>query len=283
MSTLRVMEKLAKMGTRFLGLRWGESFPFYYVSEHPKSGGTWLARMLSDYLEIPYPRHVRLPVAFRAVLLNHWRYDPRMRRVFYVYRDGRDVMTSLYFFRVRIGRYADRPGKEHVRRTYERLFGRNYDPGDVVRHMPRFLEYEFSRPGRGTPLNWRDHLDEWYPPTDDGGSRPRDHVAYLSYEQLREDCAATLGRVVREVTGEPVDEWQLETTIEKMSMKRQTGRDPGQTDLKQHIRKGVVGDWKNHFSREAAELFDELAGDTLVRLGYEADRRWVERYEYPVA
>jgi hypothetical protein len=64
-------------------------------------------------------------------------------------------------------------------------------------------------------------------------------------------------------------------------MKRQTGRAPGHADPTQHIRKGVVGDWRNHFSREAAETFQQLFGAALVRLGYEADDRWIERYDYP--
>ena len=40
------------------------------------------------------------------------------------------------------------------------------------------------------------------------------------------------------------------------------------------VRKGIVGDWKNYFSREAGEVFDRHCGDVMVRLGYEADRDW---------
>jgi hypothetical protein len=62
-------------------------------------------------------------------------------------------------------------------------------------------------------------------------------------------------------------------------MQRATGRAPGQEDRTNFIRKGVVGDWVNHFSREAAEVFDWLAGDTLVSLGYEPDRGWPWRHD----
>ena len=248
-----IAEKLAKASTRWIALRWGHTFPFYYVSEHPKSGGTWLARMIADYLQLPFPQFTLLPLAFRCVIQNHWRYDPRLSRVFYLYRDGRDVMVSFYFDRIRIARHSDRPGAQMQRATYERLFGKAYDPDDIVRHLPRFIEHEFAHPGRGTPLNWRDHVEEWH------RAKGRDDLAFLSYEQLREDCAGTLGR----------------------ALERQTGRRPGAADISQHIRKGVVGDWRNHFSREAAELFDRLAGAALVELGYEADRAWVDRYSYP--
>lgn len=268
-------QRLAKETTRWIGVRWGESFPFYYVSEHPKSGGSWLAQMISDYLRLPYPRHTVLPLGFSCVILNHWRFHPGLKRVFYLYRDGRDVMCSFYFHHLRVAHRTQRPGTPHFRRTYEKLFGKGYDPLDVVRHLPRFIEHEFAHPGRGTSLNWRDHIENWL---HSGHTGP---IAFLSYEELRRDCANTLGRAIETVTGEAADPWRLETTVEKMSMRRQTGRDPGESDDSQHIRKGVVGDWRSCFSREAAEIFNELAGDTLVRLGYEADQGWVDRYEYP--
>lgn len=275
MNARLVAEKAAAQVTRWIGIRWGESFPFYYVAEFPKSGGTWLARMVGDYLQLPFPQYSLLPLAFSCVVQTFSSYHPALRRVFYIYRDGRDVMASLYFDRLRIARHARRPGSASIARTYEKLLGKDYDPADIVRHLPRFIEFEFAHPGRGTPLSWRDHVEGWYRPEASG---PR---AYLSYEELRRDCAGALGRAIEAVTGEPADPWRIETTVEKMSMKRATGRDPGQGDPTQHIRKGVVGDWRNHFSREAAEVFDHLAGDTLVRLGYEADRGWVDRYRYP--
>ncbi len=36
----------------------------------------------------------------------------------------------------------------------------------------------------------------------------------------------------------------------------------------QHVRKGVVADWKNCFNAEDIELFKKLAGDLLCHLGY---------------
>lgn len=277
MNARLVAEKLAARTTRWIGARWGESFPFFWVAEYPKSGGTWLARMISDYLQVPFAQFNRLPMACSCVVHEFGTYDPRLRRVFYLYRDGRDVLTSLYFDRLRIARHSDRPGQTRIRRVYEKLLGKGYDPKDIVRHLPRFIEYEFRHPGRGASSSWSGHIDTW------AAGRHLGHVAYLSYEELRADCAATLGRAIRQHTGEEIDEWQMKTTVEKLSMKRQTARVPGEEDPKEHIRKGISGDWHNYFSREAAELFDHLAGDTLVRLGYEEDRRWPGRYDYPTA
>lgn len=40
------------------------------------------------------------------------------------------------------------------------------------------------------------------------------------------------------------------------------------------FRKGRVGDWREHFNDKNKTLFKEVAGDLLVRLGYEPDNNW---------
>ena len=54
----------------------------------------------------------------------------------------------------------------------------------------------------------------------------------------------------------------------------QQGRKPGSEDPNAHIRKGIVGDWKNHFKPHHIERFKELAGDILIEFGYETDLNW---------
>ncbi len=39
-------------------------------------------------------------------------------------------------------------------------------------------------------------------------------------------------------------------------------------------RKGQTRDWKNHFTEDHRRAFKELAGDVLIRLGYERDTAW---------
>jgi hypothetical protein len=52
------------------------------------------------------------------------------------------------------------------------------------------------------------------------------------------------------------------------------GRAPGQEDRGNFFRKGVAGDWTNHFRDEDRRIFNEEAGRALVELGYEANERW---------
>jgi hypothetical protein len=39
-------------------------------------------------------------------------------------------------------------------------------------------------------------------------------------------------------------------------------------------RKGIIGDWKNHFTEAHRCAFKEVAGDILIRLGYEENSDW---------
>lgn len=40
------------------------------------------------------------------------------------------------------------------------------------------------------------------------------------------------------------------------------------------FRKGQIGDWTNHFNHEHKEVFKRVAGQTLIRLGYERNLNW---------
>jgi hypothetical protein len=270
------MRRVSNQITRQIAMRYGDRFPMYSLSEYPKSGGTWLGRMVSDVLRIPFPRHTSLPLAMTCVVHGHWTYHPRLRgRAIYLYRDGRDAMTSLYFHRMRWLRSGTADDNRRLR-ALKSLFGESFDPDDSRRYMAGFIEHEFTNP-RSSRVTWRDHVMEWFGPGERG--KGRDGVVYVSYEQLREDCAGALARICTELTGKAPDSWLVATTVEKWSMERETGRKPGQEDRSVLVRKGIVGDWKNHFTREAAEVFDTLAGDALVRLGYEPDRAWAQRHE----
>lgn len=63
--------------------------------------------------------------------------------------------------------------------------------------------------------------------------------------------------------GRPLDPEQVHQIAEKMY---------GKGSLT--FRKGTSGDWRNHFDDAHRRLFDETAGDILVKLGYEKDGTW---------
>jgi hypothetical protein len=254
--------------------RIGDRMGYFLVCEFPRSGGTWFGKMAAETIQIPYPEHCVLPIGFPAVIHNHWTFDPGFRRAWYVCRDGRDVMVSLYFHATRFLSQPDTPVGRSARTTLEKILGKDFDPADSRGNMAAFIRHRFAHPQQSFRANWRDHVMGWV-----GGANPRPHVHVVKYESLLTDPVTTVSTAVEWACGQSASNWIVTRTIEKHSMARQTGRQPGAEDRGSFIRKGIAGDWINHFTAETAIEFDRLAGDALVALGYEADRDWVARYD----
>jgi len=53
-----------------------------------------------------------------------------------------------------------------------------------------------------------------------------------------------------------------------------TGRKKGDEDVNAHLRKGVAGDWRNHFTDQIKDEFKSLYGQVLIDTGYEKDFNW---------
>ena len=263
-TTQRVSHRI----TRRIGIHFGEAFPFWYIVEFPRSGDTWLGRMVADYLDIPFSEHSVLPVVHSCVNFAHWRYHRGLRRCLYIHRDGRDVMTSLFFYWM--NRMQQKP-QDHVRdflrRRFDRAFGPGFDPEDSVGLMARFIELEMTRPRIGS-LTWPRHIACWL---------GHDHVAYLSYEALVGNTAGSVGAALESFLDEPLDRGRLDEVVERYSFRRMSGRERGDEDRRSFLRRGTVGNWREHFCPESAEVFDHYAGQTLIELGYEPDRSWLAR------
>ena len=97
----------------------------------------------------------------------------------------------------------------------------------------------------------------------------------VRYEAMSTDAPCELTRILDflEVSTAPalLQHCVGASTFEVMSGGRGRGQDaPGQ-----HVRKGIVGDWRRLFTTTDATLFDRVAGARLIECAYEADRNWV--------
>ncbi len=233
--------------------------PFYLVTEFPKSGGTWLSQLLAALLDLPYPRNER-PRLEPSVLHGHRLWDPAFRNVTVMHRDGRDIMVSAYFHYLG-GHDANQSADVERHRRRAGIT----DVADTTASMPRFIEYMFTkRIHRLYDFTWAEFVDSW---------QDRE-AAYVRYEELLVDAVGALGRVLRRHDVDVPARPEIEAVVERFSFTRQSGRTAGTTDAKSFLRKGVAGDWKNHFSDEAREVFNHYAGSQLVSLGYESTRAW---------
>ena len=93
-------------------------------------------------------------------------------------------------------------------------------------------------------------------------------VMCIRFEDLIEDRDATLNAMLDEVesTG-----YEIPTPREKAVSILIDAIQPKKSHT---FRAGKTGSWKQYFTPEHKKLFKEIAGDLLIRLGYEANNDW---------
>ena len=74
--------------TLFLGLKCPRSIPMVFVVGYPRSGTTWAAQLVADYLQMPFPQLSLLPIGFQAITQGHFRPRDDFQQLIYQLRDG---------------------------------------------------------------------------------------------------------------------------------------------------------------------------------------------------
>jgi hypothetical protein len=246
-----------------------------FIAGLPKSGTTWLKRMIAAYpgfheLLIPDVAAYELATGgshdynlptdmfshFENMLVvtkMHVHGSPhnvkllRAAGVKYVvlYRDLRDVAVSGVFYLRQTAWHPEHP-------VYAKL--------SVIEGLAAFAE-------RTLPA-FVDWIRSWHQNRD-----PRMSVE-LRYEQMLTDPIAAMMRVAEHFELDTSPQ-RIRTIVEQYSFERLSGgRSRGQESEDSFFRKGVAGDWKNHFTPKLRELYRELLGDFLIEFGYEQDQSW---------
>lgn len=171
-------------------------------------------------------------------------------RIIYVFRDGRDVLTSLYFYHKGIVPPLPDISFAQFLRSPSAIFDRS--AADAACGWPS---------GLTTVQVWARHVSEWL---DSGLSLP------IGYEEWSADPVATLHKVARYLDL-PVPASVRRAAFQRPSFLARLKRKLTGKQLESSAvlpRKGVVGDWVNYFSKDDEDLFWELAGPAMQRLGY---------------
>lgn len=229
------------------------------VSEFPKSGGSWIVSMLGKALGVPcrdlyvrpgfdlfdlrqhpWYRDVDVPDhPTRSVIKSHEL--PNSQAVpfevtqVHLVRDGRDVVVSKYFFE------RDFCVKNGILDSFDQSF-------------ESFVERESRQ--------WADYVSSWLAQTD---------VVTIRYESFLADPVGELGALVTTLTGETLDEESLASVVAQFTRERFAAALDSTFKHNTFVRKGVHGDWMNHFGEKDLQAFELGAGDVLRRLGYDTD------------
>jgi lipopolysaccharide transport system ATP-binding protein len=97
----------------------------------------------------------------------------------------------------------------------------------------------------------------------------------VQLEAFMSNPAPTMKRVLRDFWKLNVDDAVVDALMDRNAYSKYSGgRKPGEEDASSHYRKGVAGDWQNHFTPRVKDRFKQLCGDLLIRTGYEKDLNW---------
>jgi hypothetical protein len=167
---------------------------------------------------------------------------------YFIYRDPRDLLVSQVF-------YATEIYEEHaLHEYYNRLPNMDERLKAVIQGIHE--DEKANRPGIADQYA---RFTAWlgFPA-----------VMSVRFEDLIQNRSQTINTILD----------HLETTGYKIPLDRQTAIekimhaiDPKRSPT---FRKGVVGDWRSHFTEEHKRLFKETAGDLLIQLGYEKNNNW---------
>lgn len=132
----------------------------------------------------------------------------------------------------------------------------------------------FTRDYGGKPFDFAEATLAWRRDMEAHLKHAERHPVFAcAYEDLLGD-GVTVARELFEFLDLPYDDRLIQDLLKRSSFRFYAGRERGQEDRRRFYRKGVAGDWKNHFGDEERRIFKEIAGDMLVKLGYENDLAW---------
>ncbi|XP_026579483.1 amine sulfotransferase-like [Pseudonaja textilis] len=253
-----------------------ESFEIHdddtFIITYPKSGTVWTQNIVSLIL---YEGHrdgtenitliERAPWLeyniFRADLPN--RPSPRVicshlpyylipkglrnkrAKIIYVFRNPKDVLVSSYHF-------------------YKML---------IIMETSKQFDAYFERflAGKVPSSLWIDHIEGWYAHKNDF------NILFLSYEEMKKDLRSSVLKICnflgRELTEKEVDDVVDKATFDNMKMDPRANYKlmvPTIVDSSKGVflRKGIVGDWKNHMTVAQSEKFDRVFKERMEKLPF---------------
>jgi hypothetical protein len=181
-------------------------------------------------------------------------------RIIHIVRDGRDVAVSAIHHWWRLakdqgGVFELTPEELEIRDAYLKDregflgSGRSIFTEERLAQLARRWSYRVGKAHRdGTALYGERYLE-------------------IRYEDLLRDTPNILRRVLALLHARS-DDRTIERCIRAGSFERVSNRQRGDEDSRSFFRKGVAGDWRSIFTERDQKIYEELAGDQLIEMGY---------------
>jgi len=238
------------------------SWPTLFHVTHWKAGSQWIAKILQQCAQdrvVPAQLEnsqfrswpIQQGKIYSAVYVTKEEFEavpkPEPWRHFVVIRDLRDTLVSAYFSFQKSHPVLDHL-MAHWRHELERL---DFEGGMV------FLMREWLPGCAAIQLSW---LESGFP--------------VIDYDDLLTRDEEILEKVLLQDCGFPIAKEKLREAIINNRFESLTGRLKGEEDVLSHERKGISGDWQNHFTEKLKKAFKARFGGILVAAGHEKDLSW---------
>ncbi|KAM9852370.1 amine sulfotransferase-like isoform 2-T2 [Aulostomus maculatus] len=200
-----------------------------FVVTYPKSGTIWMQQILLLLEAKGDLTAISTQNSFSNADLIPW------IEVIYVARNPKDVIVSYFYFH-KLANMLETP------ESFDEFFEK-FMRGDVF--------------GCG----WFEHVKTWYAHKDDI------NMLFITYEEMVQDLQSAVRRISlflgKELTDEQLANVVKHSTFNNMKKIPQANYEQVPGELLNHhqgrfMRKGTIGDWKNHFTVAQNETFDKV-------------------------
>jgi hypothetical protein len=165
---------------------------------------------------------------------------------YFIFRDPRDVVVSHVF-------YVTEMESRHVHHAYYQTLS-NFDERlkvSILGRQDTNIEFPNIADRFAPYLDWLNHKE----------------VFSIHFEDLINNRIETLTNIMNHFLGKV----PLHTSRDWILSSLEFAINPNKSPT---FRSGKTGEWKKYFKDEHKRIFKEVAGDLLVRLGYENDNNW---------
>ncbi|XP_067867052.1 amine sulfotransferase-like [Heterodontus francisci] len=243
------------------------------IVTYPKSGTNWMQQIASLimncdhiaslkeqtlYQRAPWMEYIpfKPDITKYMMLTTHLNYHMvpndvknKMIKIIYVVRNPKDVIVSSYYF--------------HQCTHFLKV------PKDFQDFLKQFVE------GNVFYGSWFDHIRDWYNHKDEL------NILIVMYEDMQKDLRSVIEKIAsflnKELDGETLELILDQCTFKYMKENPETNYQMStglfKNDSDPLFRKGVAGDWKNHFLVSQSEWFDSIYQERMADfpLKFESD------------